>query len=102
VQRSGHTEAVIRVSDSGPGVPPDSLDKIFRPFYRIDDARVRSTGGVGLGLAITDQAVRLHGGSVTASNLPEGGLSVEIRLPLQSFTAGEVRSEQTSTAASRD
>ena len=81
---SGRTEeAVVRVSDSGPGVPADSLDKIFRPFYRIDDARGRSTGGVGLGLAITDQAVRLHGGSVKASNLAEGGLAVEIRLPLQ-------------------
>jgi two-component system sensor histidine kinase CpxA len=74
---------VIRVSDSGPGVPDDSLDKIFQPFYRIDDARGRSTGGVGLGLAITDQAVRLHGGSVKASNLAEGGLALEIRLPLQ-------------------
>jgi two-component system, OmpR family, sensor histidine kinase CpxA len=78
-------EAVIRVSDSGPGVPDDSLAKIFQPFYRMDDARGRSTGGVGLGLAITDQAVRLHGGSVKASNLPEGGLAVEIRLPLQSI-----------------
>lgn len=75
-------EALIQVSDHGPGVPADSLDKIFQPFYRIDDARGRSTGGVGLGLAITDQAVRLHGGAVTASNLPEGGLLVEIRLPL--------------------
>ena len=82
-------EAVIRVSDSGPGVPEDALTKIFQPFYRIDDARVRSTGGVGLGLAITDQAVRLHGGSVTASNLLEGGLAVEIRLPLQPSVAGE-------------
>ncbi len=101
-EHSGHAGAVIRVSDAGPGVPPDSLEKIFRPFYRIDDARVRSTGGVGLGLAITDQAVRLHGGSVTASNLPEGGLSVEIRLPLQSSAAGEARSEQATTAVSRD
>jgi signal transduction histidine kinase len=82
-ERRGMQEAVIRVSDAGPGVPEDSLDKIFRPFYRIDDARVRSTGGVGLGLSITEQAVRLHGGSVRASNLPEGGLSVEIRLPMQ-------------------
>jgi two-component system sensor histidine kinase CpxA len=83
--RSGNfEEAVIRVSDCGPGVPAGELDKIFKPFYRIDDARVRSTGGVGLGLAITDQAVRLHGGSVRASNLAEGGLLVEIRIPLQS------------------
>ncbi len=82
-------EAVIRVSDSGPGVPEDDLEKIFQPFYRIDDSRGRSTGGVGLGLAITEQAVRLHGGSVTASNPVEGGLAVEIRLPLQPLEAAE-------------
>jgi len=76
-------EALIRISDAGPGVPEAELEKIFKPFYRIDDARGRNTGGVGLGLAITDQAVRLHGGSVTASNLPEGGLLIEIRIPLQ-------------------
>lgn len=81
-QRGATREALILVNDAGPGVPAESLHEIFRPFYRIDDARGRSTGGVGLGLAITDQAVRLHGGSVRASNLPGGGLSVEIRLPL--------------------
>lgn len=74
-------EAIIRVVDSGPGVPEESLDKIFRPFYRIDDARGRQTGGVGLGLAITERVVRLHGGSVRAINRAEGGLLVEIRLP---------------------
>jgi two-component system, OmpR family, sensor histidine kinase CpxA len=102
VEKWGLAEAVIRVSDSGPGVPQDALEKIFRPFYRIDDARVRATGGVGLGLAITDQAVRLHGGSVRASNLPEGGLLVEIRLPLQPTAAGEVRDQQTSVVASEN
>jgi two-component system sensor histidine kinase CpxA len=76
------SEAVIRVTDSGPGVPEDALDKIFQPFYRIDDARGRQTGGVGLGLAITERAVRLHGGTVKAANRPQGGLMVEIRLPL--------------------
>lgn len=81
-QGNGRAEAVIRVVDSGPGVPEDALDKLFRPFYRIDDARGRQTGGAGLGLAITDRAVRLHGGSVRASNRPPGGLQVEIRLPL--------------------
>ena len=80
----GGPEAVIRIADSGPGVPEDSLDKLFRPFYRIDDARGRQTGGAGLGLAITERAVRLHGGTVKASNRPEGGLQVEIRLPLAS------------------
>jgi len=75
-------EAVLRVTDSGPGVPEDALDKLFRPFYRIDDARGRQTGGVGLGLAITERAVGLHGGTVRAANRPQGGLMVEIRLPL--------------------
>lgn len=76
------TEAVVRVSDSGPGVPEEALGKLFQPFYRIDDARVRGTGGVGLGLAITDRAMHVHGGSVQAFNRPEGGLMVELRLPV--------------------
>lgn len=75
-------EAVVRVTDSGPGVPEEAIDKLFRPFYRIDDARGRQTGGVGLGLAITERAVALHGGTIRAVNRPQGGLMVEIRLPL--------------------
>src|SRR5208282_4480863 len=77
-------EAVLKVSDYGPGVPEDSLEKLFEPFYRLDDARGRLTGGVGLGLAITERAVRFHGGKVRAFNRAEGGLMVEIRLPLMS------------------
>ena len=75
-------EAVLRVADSGPGVPAEALHQLFRPFYRLDDARNRQTGGVGLGLAITERTVRAHGGTVKAANRPEGGLIVEIRLPL--------------------
>jgi two-component system sensor histidine kinase CpxA len=74
--------AVVRILDSGPGVPEDALNKLFQPFYRIDHARGRQTGGVGLGLAITQRAVSLHGGTVRAANRPQGGLMVEIRLPL--------------------
>jgi len=55
---------------------------LFEPFYRLDEARGRQTGGVGLGLAITERAVRFHGGKVTASNRKPNGLTVEIRLPL--------------------
>jgi len=87
-QRSGGPEAVLRVSDSGPGVPEDSLAKLFEPFYRLDDARGRLTGGVGLGLAITERAVRFHGGKVSAFNRAEGGLMVEIRLPLIARSVG--------------
>jgi two-component system, OmpR family, sensor histidine kinase CpxA len=80
--RGAAAEAVLRVSDAGPGVPEDALQKLFEPFYRLDEARVRMTGGVGLGLAITERAVRFHGGKVSASNRVGGGLVVEIRLPL--------------------
>ncbi|MGC2196674.1 MAG: ATP-binding protein [Terriglobales bacterium] len=87
---NGKDEAVVRVLDRGPGVPQESLDKLFRPFYRLDDARERQTGGVGLGLAITERAVRLHGGTVRAANRPEGGLIVEIRLPLEPTNSSKI------------
>jgi two-component system, OmpR family, sensor histidine kinase CpxA len=95
-------EAVVRVTDSGPGVPEDALDKLFRPFYRIDDARGRQTGGVGLGLAITDRAVRLHGGTIRVSNRPQGGLMVEIRLPLSAAEPSMKADQQTVTILSRE
>lgn len=79
----GGNFAVISVRDRGKGVPEDALEKIFRPFYRAEDARDRqSGGGTGLGLAITERAVRMHGGSVKAENAKDGGLSVEMRLKL--------------------
>jgi two-component system sensor histidine kinase CpxA len=75
--------AVISVRDRGKGVPEEALEKIFRPFYRAEDARDRqSGGGTGLGLAITERAVRMHGGSIQAMNAVDGGLSVEMRLKL--------------------
>jgi len=75
--------AVISVRDRGNGVPDESLEKIFRPFYRTEDARDRqSGGGTGLGLAITERAVRMHGGTVEATNAPGGGLSVKMKLLL--------------------
>jgi two-component system sensor histidine kinase CpxA len=82
-------EAAVDIADSGPGVPEESLEKLFRPFYRIDDARGRQTGGVGLGLAIAERAIRLHWGSIRAFNRPQGGLEVEIRLPLASQEIAE-------------
>lgn len=82
MKNSGREEAVVRVADCGVGVPPEALEKLFQPFYRLDDARGRQTGGVGLGLAITERAVRFHGGRVAATNRAEGGLMVEIYLPL--------------------
>ena len=78
---NGEKEIIVRVLDSGPGVPDEALPKIFEPFYRLDDARNRQTGGAGLGLSIADRAIRLHGGQLRASNRKEGGLQVEIRIP---------------------
>ncbi len=74
---------VITVRDHGAGVPANALTEIFRPFYRVDDARDREAGGVGLGLAIAERAVRLHGGSVKAANSSTGGLVVTIVLPME-------------------
>src|ERR1700733_8254664 len=78
---NGNGIAVISVRDRGRGVPEESLRDIFLPFYRVGDARDRFSGGSGLGLSITERAVRLHGGKVKAENCPDGGLLVELRLP---------------------
>jgi two-component system sensor histidine kinase CpxA len=98
----GGAEAVVKVTDCGPGVPPDALEKLFQPFYRLDDARGRQTGGVGLGLAITERAVRFHAGRVAASNRAEGGLEVELRLPLVAATAAATELVQPVTAGDTD
>src|SRR4029079_9967366 len=80
---AGDNFAVISVRDRGNGVPQESLEKIFRPFYRTEDARDRqSGGGTGLGLAITERAVQMHDGTVGAKNTRGGGLSVEMKLLL--------------------
>ena len=78
---------LIRVRDHGPGVPENALDAIFQPFYRVAEARDRQSGGSGIGLAITSRTIRLHGGTVTARNHPDGGLVVEISLPTIPQTA---------------
>jgi signal transduction histidine kinase len=67
------TEAVISVSDDGPGIPESQRDRIFHPFVRVDDSRSKESGGVGLGLAIVDRIMRLHGGSVTLEQSGAGG-----------------------------
>jgi len=75
-------QAAIRVRDHGPGLPEEALGEIFRPFYRYAEARDRQSGGTGIGLAITERAVGLHGGAVEAANAAGGGLVVTIMLPL--------------------
>jgi two-component system sensor histidine kinase CpxA len=82
---NGHRYAVVRVRDHGKGVPNAAIVEIFRPFYRVEDARDRKSGGTGLGLAIAARAVRLHDGTISAENAPDGGLIVEIRLPVREY-----------------
>ncbi len=81
--------ARLTVRDRGPGVPPEALPHLFEPFYRVDEARARNTGGVGLGLAICKRAVELHGGRISAANATPG-LSVCIDLPALERDAGDV------------
>ena len=72
-------EAVVRVSDEGPGIPPEELERVFHRFYRVD--RSRSQPGTGLGLAIAKHLAVAHGGSIRAYNRPAGGATFEVRLP---------------------
>ncbi|EWH11042.1 sensor protein CpxA [Catenovulum agarivorans DS-2] len=73
---------LIQVSDSGPGVPDDDIDKIFNPFYRVEKDRDRISGGTGLGLSIAKKAISRHEGTISAFNKEQDpGLTVEIRLP---------------------
>lgn len=74
--------AAIVVRDRGPGVPAAALDRLFHPFFRVDDARDREHGGAGLGLAITRHAMTAHGGNAYAENEAEGGLRVRLELPV--------------------
>lgn len=81
-EQNGKTLVQITVRDFGPGLPEEELQKIFRPFYRVSEARDRQSGGVGLGLAIAERVVRMHRGTIGAENAAPRGLSVRIELPL--------------------
>jgi len=72
---------LIRVDDDGPGIPPNMLAAVLRPFERLDPARGRNTDGLGLGLAIVARAVEREAGRLTLANRPDGGLRAEIALP---------------------
>jgi two-component system sensor histidine kinase CpxA len=75
-------EIQVLVTDSGPGIAEAHIKRIFEPFYRVDEARNRSSGGHGLGLAIAASAVRRHGGRILASNQKGGGLEMRVVLPV--------------------
>ena len=74
--------AVLRVADTGPGIPADCRESIFQPFFRVDKSRSREMGGVGLGLALVREIAVLHGGSVTVESSSENGTTFVVTLPL--------------------
>ena len=75
--------ACLSVVDNGPGVPPDKVMYIFEPFYRADDSRGSATGGMGLGLAIVQNAIQLHrGAAILAQNVEPHGFAITFKFPM--------------------
>lgn len=73
---------IVMVDDDGPGIPPDQREDVFRPFFRLDEARNVDGGGTGLGLAIARDIARAHGGDIMLADSPLGGLRATVRLPV--------------------
>jgi two-component system osmolarity sensor histidine kinase EnvZ len=72
----------VIIDDDGPGVPEDLRESVFKPFYRLDDSRNQDRAGTGLGLAIARDVARSHGGEISLSESPAGGLRVTVRMPV--------------------
>ena len=81
VEREGG-QAAIRVRDTGPGIAEEYRDSIFQPFFRVDKSRSRAMGGVGLGLALVQEIVRLHGGTVRVEQSADTGTTILVTLPV--------------------
>ncbi len=81
LEADGQSRLAIIIQDEGPGVPEESLQEIFLPFFRVGESRDRDTGGSGLGLAIASRVVKFHGGRLSARNL-KPGLQVRLELPI--------------------
>jgi two-component system sensor histidine kinase CpxA len=75
------SNVLLMIRDHGKGIPENDLERIFQPFYRVAAARDRGSGGVGLGLAIADRIIRIHGGTIRAENAQTSGLKVVIEIP---------------------
>jgi len=77
-----HRWLTVTVDDDGPGIAPHLREEVFKPFLRLDDARNQDEGGTGLGLAIARDIARSHGGDITLSDSPLGGLRATVRVPI--------------------
>jgi two-component system, OmpR family, sensor histidine kinase CpxA len=83
-ERNGSRGVVkVEVKDRGPGIPEAEMDSIFRPFYRVDQARSPQTGGFGVGLAIAERAVKLHHGELKVRNRDGGGAALQMSFPAE-------------------
>lgn len=71
----------VTVEDDGPGIAEAERERVFDPFYRIEESRSRETGGTGLGLTVARTVIRTHGGEITLRNKEQGGLSITVSLP---------------------
>ncbi len=85
--KTGPVLVRISIRDEGPGIPAESLEAVFQPFYRLESSRGRSTGGHGLGLPVARTIIQAHGGDVTLSNLHPNGIEACVTLPLDSRSA---------------
>jgi len=73
---------IITVEDAGPGIPENELINVLQPFYRADPSRSKDTGGVGLGLAVSEDIISHHNGTIALKNLAQGGLQVTVTFPV--------------------
>lgn len=80
---SDKEQICIQVMDNGSGIPADMKERVFEPFFRVDKSRSREYGGVGLGLSLVWEIVKLHGGTVCVENSSEAGTTVAVSLPLR-------------------
>lgn len=74
-------QLIVTVDDDGPGIPSEKREDVFRPFFRLDEARNLDESGTGLGLAIARDIARAHGGDITLGDSPLGGLQAKITIP---------------------
>ena len=79
--QKGNNRALITIDDDGPGIPEDQYKNVFKPFFRLDKSRSLNQLGVGLGLAIVEDIINSHGGSIQLGKSKSNGLQVKISLP---------------------